>query len=77
MPKKPRKLKPQRQVLIDMLEAFKRQPTDRPWLEKNVAISMALSMMVPGPAGLIHPNGLLVRLILIALERTGWKIVPR
>lgn len=62
--------------LIDQLEALQRDPSAAPLVSPAGAISAALTMFVPGPASLVSPKGLGVRLILFALERTGHKIVP-
>ena len=39
-------------------------------------ISFALAMCVPGPSWLIAPKGKAVRLVLLALRLSGYKIVP-
>lgn len=70
MPKKPK------HFVIDELTALMRKPSAAPLLRPREAITAALSMMIPGPALMISPNGPLVSMILFALSRTGWKIVP-
>lgn len=72
---RPRPRKRSRQYLIDQLEAFERKPTAAPLVTPAGAISAALTMFVPGPASLVSPKGLGVRLILFALKKTGHKIV--
>ncbi|WP_375782890.1 hypothetical protein ACE10Z_23540 [Bradyrhizobium sp. Pha-3] len=63
-------------LLIDRVAPFLRKPSAAPLLTPAEVISAALSLFVPGPARMISPSGLGVRLILLALDKTGYKIVP-
>lgn len=63
-------------VLIDQIAPFLRKPSAAPLLTPAEVISAALSLFVPGPARLISPTGIGVKMILLALDKTGYKIVP-
>lgn len=71
-----KKAKPKTLMAHHLEQTFGRA-ADKPLVEPALAVSMALSMMVPGPARLISPQGQLVRLILLGIRLAGYKIVPR
>lgn len=64
------------QRLLDRLAPILREPTAAPLVTPAEVISAALSMFVPGPAWLVSPTGLGPSLILLALKKMNYKIVP-
>jgi hypothetical protein len=69
--------KPRKQLVIDDLAATLRRPSARPLVDPAEAIAIGLSMVQPGSARLVSPDGAPVRMVQLALKLAGWKIEPR
>lgn len=66
-----------KQLVIDDLAKVLRKPCAEPLVKPAEAIAIGLSMVQPGPARFVSPDGPLVRQALLALHLAGWKIEPR
>ena len=62
--------------LGDQLATILRKPTAAPLLTPRECISSALSLLMPGPASDIMPDGRGPRLIELTLRKMGYKIMP-
>lgn len=63
-------------LLSDALAPRRERPPG-PLVDVDMAISIGLSMVVPGPPSLIGSRGSAVRLAKEALDRAGYKIIPK
>jgi hypothetical protein len=63
-------------MFVDPPATFQRKPTAAPTVTPAECIAVALTASEWKPGNIMDPDGTVVQLVLKALKREGWKIVP-
>jgi len=70
------KLRLRRGLFVDPPATLLRKPTAAPTVSPSECIALALTASEWKPGHIMDPDGDVVQLVLRALKREGWKIVP-
>jgi hypothetical protein len=64
-------------LIINQAAVDARKPSAKPLVHYSEAIAIALTVAEWKPGGLVDPEGIIVKAVMQAIDRAGWKIEPR